>query len=106
MQVKERLTTPLVNGKESTWDAATKLVAEKLNAADKNTVVLASGRLSNEDLYNLKSLAGGLGGKAVLYTDMGGGDLVAQVGVGELEPSVLRHLLQQHPDIVEMNGLD
>ena len=80
---KERLKTPLVSGKESSWVAATKLVAEKLNAADKNTVVLASGRLSNEDLYNLKSLAGGLDGKAVLYTDMGGGDLVRQVGVGQ-----------------------
>jgi len=34
-------------------------------------------------LFNLKSLADGLGGAAVLYTDMGGGDLVAQIGVGQ-----------------------
>ena len=80
---KERLAAPLVDGKEAAWDVATKLVVEKLNAADKNTVVLASGRLSNEDLFNLKSLTGGLGGEAVLYTDMGGGDLVMQVGVGQ-----------------------
>jgi len=80
---KQRLATPLVDGKESTWDSATKLVAEKLKAAGKDTVVLASGRLSNEDLYNLKSLADALGGKAALYTDMGGGDLVAQIGLGE-----------------------
>ena len=80
---KERLTTPLVGGKESSWDSATKLIAEKLGEAGKDTVVLASGRLANEDLYNLKSLADGLGGAAVLYTDMGGGDLVAQVGVGQ-----------------------
>ncbi len=80
---KQRLATPFVNGKESTWDSATSLVAEKLNAAGKNTLVLASGRLSNEDLYNLKSLADALGGKAALYTDMGGGDLVAQIGLGE-----------------------
>ena len=79
---KQRLATPLVDGKESTWDSATKLVAEKLKAAGKDTLVLASGRLSNEDLYNLKSLADALGGKAALYTDMGGGDLVAQIGLG------------------------
>jgi NADH-quinone oxidoreductase subunit G len=45
--------------------------------------VLASGRLSNEDLFNLKSLADGLGGQAILYTDMGGGDLTTLVGVGQ-----------------------
>ena len=45
--------------------------------------MLASGRLANEDLFNLKSLADGLGGKSVLYTDMGGGELVMQVGVGQ-----------------------
>jgi len=80
---KERLGKPLVTGKESSWDAATKLVAEKLKDAGSNAVVLASGRLANEDLFNLKSLADGLGGAAVLYTDMGGGDLVASVGVGQ-----------------------
>ncbi len=46
----ERLTTPLVGGKESSWDSATKLVAEKLGEAGKDVVVLASGRLANEDL--------------------------------------------------------
>jgi len=84
---KERLEKPLVRKddklKADSWDKATRLVAEKLGEAGKNAVVLASGRLSNEDLFNLKSLADGLGGKAVLYTDMGGGDLVAQVGVGQ-----------------------
>ena len=80
---KERLTTPLVSGKESSWDSATKLVAEKLGGAGRDTIVLTSGRLANEDLFNLKSLADGLGGATVLYTDMGGGDLVAQVGVGQ-----------------------
>ena len=84
---KERLEKPLVRKddklKAASWDNATKLVAEKLGEAGKGTVVLASGRLANEDLFNLKSLADGLGGKAVLYTDMGGGDLVTQVGVGQ-----------------------
>jgi len=43
---------------------------------------LASGRLANEDLFNLHKLTKSLGGKAVQYTEMAGGDLVAQVGVG------------------------
>ena len=38
--------------------------------------------LANEDLFNLKSLADHAGGTAMLYSDMGGGDLTALVGVG------------------------
>jgi NADH-quinone oxidoreductase subunit G len=84
----ERLEKPLLRKdgvlRPASWETAVKLVAEKLGAAKKKgLVVLASGRLSNEDLFNLKSLADGLGGAAILYTAMGGGDLVAQVGVGQ-----------------------
>jgi NADH-quinone oxidoreductase subunit G len=80
---KQRLEKPLVRGKAASWEEALNEVSSKIAKAKKDTVVLASGRLSNEDLFNLKSLADGLGGKAVLYTDMGGGDLVMQVGVGQ-----------------------
>jgi NADH-quinone oxidoreductase subunit G len=80
---KERLQKPLVGKQEASWEEAIKETSSKLSDAKGETVVLASGRLSNEDLFNLKSLADGLGGKAVLYTDMGGGDLVAQIGVGQ-----------------------
>lgn len=84
---KDRLEKPLLRKddklKAASWETAIKLVAEKLGEAGKDLVVLVSGRLSNEDLFNLKSLADELGGKAVLHTDMGGGDLVAQVGVGQ-----------------------
>jgi NADH-quinone oxidoreductase subunit G len=59
------------------------LVVEKLGQAKADSIVLASGRLSNEDLFNLKSLADGLGGQSILYTDMGGGDLTTLVGVGQ-----------------------
>ena len=82
-----RLTKPLVRKDEklhtTTWDNALKLAAEKIAAAKNDTVVLASGQLSNEDLYNLKQLAEGLNSKAILYTHMGGGDLTALVGVGQ-----------------------
>ena len=44
-------------------------------------MILAGGRLSNEDLFNLKQLADGLGGQALLYTSMGGGELTTAYGV-------------------------
>ena len=81
----ERLTTPLVRSRESlslqttSWDEATKTAADQLK---NNLVVLASGKLANEDLFNLKSLADQAGGKAYLYTHMAGGDSTMQVGVG------------------------
>ena len=84
---KTRLTKPQVrkDGKlaRASWDAATKLAAENFQKAKKNFVILASGRLSNEDLFNLKSLSEHSEGKAYLYSHMGGGELTSLVGVGE-----------------------
>jgi len=81
-----RLSRPLVrkDGKlaKVSWDAAIKAAGAEFAEAKKNFVVLTSGRLSNEDLFNLKSLADQVGGKAVLYSNMGGGELTSLVGVG------------------------
>lgn len=86
VESKKRLTKPMVrkDGKlaRASWDAATKLAAEKFSANKKDFVVLASGRLATEDLFNLKSLADTAGGKAILYSDMGGGEFTKLVGVG------------------------
>jgi len=86
VESEARLSKPLVrkDGKltKASWDAATKAAGEEFAEAKKNFVVLASGRLANEDLFNLKSLADQVGGKAVLYSNMGGGDLTSLVGVG------------------------
>ncbi len=83
----ERLKQPLVrkNGelKPSTWEEALKLIAGRFEDAGEGLLTLASGRLSNEDLFNLQQLTQGLGGRPVLFTTMGGGDLVAQVGVSQ-----------------------
>ncbi|MEN9562790.1 MAG: NADH-quinone oxidoreductase chain [Chloroflexota bacterium] len=83
---KERLTKPMVRKDEklarASWDNAIKTAAENFTANKKDFVVLASGRLSNEDLFNLKSLADTAGGEAILYSDMGGGELTQLVGVG------------------------
>ena len=84
---KERLTQPLVRREGELvaigWDEVLSYVAENFTHAGKNLLALASGRLSNEDLFNLSELSSGLGGKSALYTHMAGGDLVAQVGLGE-----------------------
>ena len=80
-----RLTKPLVrkNGtlSDASWTESLQAVSKALSAAKKDSVILASGRLSNEDLFNLKQLADYLGGEALLYTHMGGGDLTASYGV-------------------------
>lgn len=65
----------------ASWETALDLAAAKLKAAGKDTLILAGGRLSNEDLFNLKKLADGLGAQTALYTHVGGGDLVAQLGL-------------------------
>jgi NADH-quinone oxidoreductase subunit G len=82
---EKRLEKPLVktNGKleTSSWENALAETSAKLKSAKKEVIVLAGGRLSNEDLFNLKQLADGLGGQALLYTQMGGGELTAAFGV-------------------------
>ncbi len=81
----QRLRQPLVrkDGElvPATWDEALGLVAEKIGAAGPGLVTLTSGRLSNEDLFNLRKL--NPNGESLLYSTMGGGDLVSQVGVGK-----------------------
>jgi NADH-quinone oxidoreductase subunit G len=83
----DRLTGPWVrkDGKliPASWDEALDLVAQRFREHDQQLFALASGRLSNEDLFNIQQLAAGLGGKSALYSDMAGGDLVSQVGVGK-----------------------
>ncbi len=83
---KQRLAKPMIRKDKkltrASWDAATKLAAEKFLKAKKDFVILASGRLSNEDLFNLKTLADHAGGKSYLYSHMAGGELTSLVGVG------------------------
>jgi NADH-quinone oxidoreductase subunit G len=82
----ERLTEPLIRkGEElvrASWDEALDLVAERFRLAGSELLTLAGGRLSNEDLFNMRKLTDELGGKTALYTTMGGGDLTALVGPG------------------------
>jgi NADH-quinone oxidoreductase subunit G len=64
------------------WEQALDAAAEGFKAAGSDLLTIASGRLANEDLFNLQALSTHLGASTALYSDMAGGDLVAQVGVG------------------------
>jgi NADH-quinone oxidoreductase subunit G len=85
-ETMQRLKNPMIrkDGElvETTWEEALQRVAAEFGA-EQPLVTLAGGRLSNEDLFNLRQLTTELGGQAVLDTYMAGGDLTAQVGVGE-----------------------
>jgi len=95
----ERLTQPLLRkeGKLTpvNWEEALEVVANRFRQAsthqeeisqspnENGLLILAGGRLANEDLFNLRTLAESVGGQTALYSHMAGGDLVAQVGLGE-----------------------
>ena len=85
---EERLTRPLARNakgklKPVSWGKAIKIAAENLKSHPDSLVTLVGGRLSNEDLYQLKLLTEGLSGKAVLNSYLAGGDLIAKVGLGK-----------------------
>ncbi len=86
-ETEDRLTQPLIRRdgelKPATWEEALDAAADGLEAAVENLLVLASGRLSNEDLFTLQGLADVAGGKTALYSTMAGGDLVQKIGVGK-----------------------
>jgi len=79
-----RLTQPLArkDGKLTpvTWDEALDLAAKKLKAAG-SVLGLAGGRLANEDLFNLRRLVEGLGGKVLLHSYMAGGEWTLSHGM-------------------------
>jgi NADH-quinone oxidoreductase subunit G len=81
----DRLVAPQVrkNGKlePASWKEALELAGRKFHGEE--LVVLAGGRLSNEDLFNLKQLSEGVGGMALLHTAMGGGEFTTRLGVGQ-----------------------
>jgi NADH-quinone oxidoreductase subunit G len=84
----ERLQHPMVREEgelvEATWETALDLVAGRLKMFKSSSAGLASGRLSNEDLYQFQKVFGqGLDSKNIdLFPQrMAGGDIVAQAGI-------------------------
>jgi NADH-quinone oxidoreductase subunit G len=67
------------------WNEALQQVADRLKTAGDDVAAIAGSGLSNEDLYALRQVVTGLGGKRLgaWPPTHGGADLVAQVGVGQ-----------------------
>jgi NADH-quinone oxidoreductase subunit G len=63
------------------WEEAIEAAVQGFRQADNSFLAIGSGRLANEDAFNLKLLADGLGGQSALYATMSGGDQVNQYGV-------------------------
>jgi len=63
------------------FETAISSAAGKLAAAGSDGVILVGGRLANEDLFNLKQLAAGLGAQIHLYSPMGGGEYTTAYGL-------------------------
>ena len=89
-QDPQRLTQPLVrkhgNLTPVTWEEALDTIAERFQAVrdqkeGNGLLTVAGGRLSNEDLFNLKELTDGMGGQTALYSNMAGGELTCAVGL-------------------------
>lgn len=84
----DRLTRPMIRqgGKlvEVSWGKALNEVISQLKTSDAEVAGIVGGRLSNEDLFAFRRLLGGLGSErlACYPANVGGGDLITQVGVG------------------------
>ena len=81
-----RITQPMLRkGGQLTpvsWDEALAAAADKVKKAGGKLVTVAGGRLSNEDYFNLKQFTDKSNGQSLLYSQMAGGDMLAQVGLG------------------------
>ena len=86
-EAENRLSEPLTcsqNEQEPmSWEDTIGFVGDRLKNIGEGLLTVVSGRLPNEDLYNLKKLTDSIGGRTALYTQMAGGDLTAQFGLGE-----------------------
>ena len=79
--IDARVTEPFIGNEVSEWNDTLALAAEKLGAAKADSIFLADGSLPNEDLYSMKALADAVGGKALLYSQTGGGALTTKFGM-------------------------
>jgi NADH-quinone oxidoreductase subunit G len=87
-EAKERITKPLARNnkgelKPVSWEKALKIATDNFQSKTDGLVTLVGGRLSNEDLYQLRLFTDAFSGMSVLDSCMGGGDLVSKVGLGE-----------------------
>ncbi|NMB54515.1 MAG: NADH-quinone oxidoreductase subunit NuoG [Leptolinea sp.] len=81
----QRLKTPQVRmGNElieTGWEEALSTAADYFQKAGSGLVTLAGGRLTNEDIFNLRRLTEAQGGTFIGYSRMGGGEIVNRYGL-------------------------
>lgn len=86
VESERRLTQPFIrkNGElvPATWEEAYQRVEDQLRIENARMVSLVGGRLANEDLFNIAQLTESKRGKPVLYSQMSGGELTSQIGLG------------------------
>jgi NADH-quinone oxidoreductase subunit G len=86
-EAKDRLDQPLIRKdgelKPSSWDEAIELVSHHFKKAGSGLLSLVGGRLSDEDLFNIRQLTNTMQGQTALYSSMAGGDLISSVGAGQ-----------------------
>jgi len=82
---KNRLLHPLarVNGElvEVSWEEAFNRILDGLKTYAQKPIGLSGGHAANEDYFLFRKLLEGIGGTALLYDTMAGGDLVQQYGM-------------------------
>lgn len=86
-----RCQEPQVDGARTDWAAAIRAAAERIREAEGDIAVLAGPTLSNEDFWELRSLLAAAGTpeetrserQALWPPTHGGGELLAQVGLGQ-----------------------
>lgn len=66
---------------EVEWDEALEFLRNGIQFQSVSMLSVATGRLSNEDLFNMMALTRERAGKAVLYTNMAGGEVTAELGL-------------------------
>jgi len=66
---------------ETSWGDAFDFLVHRLENIQDKLLTIVSGRLPNEDLFNLRELTLGLGGSIGLYTHMAGGGLTGRYGL-------------------------
>jgi NADH-quinone oxidoreductase subunit G len=82
-RLSEPLTCSRAEQEPMSWEDTIGFVGDRLTNIGDGLLTVVSGRLPNEDLYNLKKLTDSIGGKTALYTHMAGGNLTAQFGLSE-----------------------
>lgn len=84
-EAKDRLQQPMLRVDDDfapiSWEEAYTILERKMVFYGADMLAIVGGSLANEDLYSFDQLARRQGGSKLLYSHMGGGDLVTKLGL-------------------------